>query len=91
VFRVPPRNPTFVGRAEDLAEFAGVFASGSDVMVQTLHGIGGVGKSQLAVEYAHGFANRYDLVWWIASGEPATIPDSYAKLAAELGLEPAPR
>jgi hypothetical protein len=87
VFRVPPRNPTFVGRAEDLAEFAGVFASGSDVMVQTLHGIGGVGKSQLAVEYAHGFANRYDLVWWIASGEPATIPDSYAKLAAELGLE----
>jgi Tetratricopeptide repeat len=39
------------------------------------------------VEYAHAFASRYELVWWVASDEPATIPDSFVKLAVALELE----
>ena len=44
-------------------------------------GIGGVGKTQIAVEYAHRFANTYDLVWWIDADRPALIADQMAALA----------
>ena len=54
-----------------------------------MHGMGGVGKTQLATEYAYAHASDYDLVWWIAAEEPASIPDQFAALAGRLGLDPA--
>ena len=42
--------------------------------VQSVRGMGGVGKTQLATEYAYPHATDYDLVWWIAAEEPADDP-----------------
>ena len=90
VWKVPARNPNFTGRAEDLAALARSLASGSTVTVQSLRGMGGVGKTQLATEFAYAHAGDYDLVYWIAAEEPATIPDQFTALARQLGLDPVP-
>ena len=55
-------------------------------MVQALYGLGGVGKTQLALEYAHRFAADYDLTWWIVAEQHVVIPEQLARLAERLGL-----
>ena len=56
--------------------------------VTSVRGMGGVGKTQLANEYAYRHATDYDVVWWIAAEEPALIPYQFTALAIRLGLEP---
>jgi hypothetical protein len=87
--KVPARNPNFTGRDAELAAVRAALAGGARATVQALRGMGGVGKTQLAAEFAYARAGDYDLVYWIAAEEPATIPDQFAALAAQLGLEAA--
>ena len=82
---VPARNPGFTGREDILAAVREALLTGGNAVVQALHGIGGVGKTQLAVEYAHKFADSYDLVWWIAAEQGALIAGQFTTLAADLG------
>jgi hypothetical protein len=66
VWKVPLRHPRFTGRDGMLTELRRrLHASEGTLVVQALYGLGGVGKTQLAIEYAHRFAADYDLVWWI--------------------------
>lgn len=88
VWKVPARNPNFTGRGGELAALAAALAAGSTVTVQAVHGMGGVGKTQLATQFAWEHAADYDLVYWLAAEEPAALPDQFAALAAALGLEP---
>jgi hypothetical protein len=89
VWNVPPHNPHFTGRGGELVALAEGLAGGSAVTVHSLHGLGGVGKTQLAAEYAHAHAGDYEVVWWVAAEETALIPDQFAALAGRLGLDPA--
>jgi len=47
--------------------------------------MGGVGKTQLAAEYAHRFAGTYDLAWWINAEQGGLIGDQVAALGLALG------
>jgi tetratricopeptide (TPR) repeat protein len=91
VANLPPRNPIFTGR-EDLLDqlhqrlHPGQAAAVVQVQAQTLHGLGGVGKTQLAIEYAYRHMSDYDLVWWVIAEQPATIPGQLVALARRLGL-----
>src|SRR3954449_11620454 len=91
VWRVPPRNPRFTGRDGMLAELRQRLGAGEGTLVvQALYGLGGVGKTQLALEYAHRFAADYELVWWIDAEQPVLIPDQLARLSTRLDLPPGP-
>ena len=86
---VPPRNPNFTGREELLSRLHKelLTAREATVLPQALHGMGGVGKSQLAIEYVHRHSNEYDLVWWISAEQNSLVLSSLVKLAQRLGLD----
>jgi tetratricopeptide (TPR) repeat protein len=56
------------------------------VVTQAIAGLGGLGKTQLAVEYAYQHAKDYQIVWWVRAEQETTILDDLAALAAKLGL-----
>ena len=76
-----PRNTSFTGRDADLAVLA-ADPAGRMVLTQSLTGLGGVGKSALALEQAHRRydAGETDLAWWF------TAEDRPVLLAAMAGL-----
>lgn len=90
VFAVPfPQNPYFRGRAAALAALRQALAGGGATAVtqpQAIHGLGGVGKTQLAVAHAYAHAADYDAVLWAAADTPATLRSSLAALAVPLEL-----
>jgi DNA-binding SARP family transcriptional activator len=87
VWNVPPRNPHFTGRDSVLRAVEARLGQGvQTLVVQALYGLGGVGKSQLAIEFAHRHADRYALVWWVDAERPMLIGDQIARLAPPLGL-----
>ncbi len=84
---VPPRNLHFTGRVELLENLRARMAEGTTaVLPEALHGMGGVGKSHLALEYVHKHGREYDLVWWIAAEHAAQIGASFVDLAQRLNL-----
>jgi hypothetical protein len=85
VWNVPARNLGFTGRDEMLAAVRDRLEAGDRAVVQALQGMGGVGKTQLAIEYAHRFAGAYDVAWWIDAEQPSLLGDQFAALGAALG------
>jgi hypothetical protein len=90
VWRVPTRNASFTGRNEVLEKLHDqlIGTSTAVVLPVALHGLGGVGKTQVAQEYAHRFMADYDLVWWVPSEQRDLINPNLADLAPHLGLRP---
>jgi tetratricopeptide (TPR) repeat protein len=83
----PHRNPNFTGRGDLLTQLRSALTSGQPAaLTQAIHGLGGVGKTQLVVEYAYRHAAGYDLVWWVRAEEPAVLTADYAALAGPLNL-----
>ena len=88
VYNLPPPNPHFVGRVDQLEMIAANFASAANplVVTQAIAGLGGVGKTQLALAYAHRHKAAYDLIWQLPANEPAALDDALRRLGAALRL-----
>lgn len=85
---VPLRNRNFTGREEILDQLHQRLASGvtTAVLPEALHGMGGVGKSQIAIEYVYRNSQDYQLVWWIPSEQTTLIVQSLIELGEQMGL-----
>ncbi|MFD7811933.1 FxSxx-COOH system tetratricopeptide repeat protein [Streptomyces sp. NPDC059785] len=89
VENLPSRHDGFTGRDLLLEELRDRFTHPDDsAHKQVLVGLGGVGKTQVALEYAHRYRGSYDVMWWIHAAEPSIIAAELADLAPELGIEP---
>ena len=85
VWNIPARNLSFTGRDGLLAAVRERLLAGDKTVVQAFQGMGGVGKTQLAIEYAHRFGGSYDLAWWFNAEQGGLIGDQFAALGAAFG------
>jgi tetratricopeptide (TPR) repeat protein len=77
----------FTGRSDELDKLRQLFdARLTGTVIVAIHGLGGVGKTQIALRYARTYASEYDVIWWLRSEQPATLASDFADLATELGL-----
>ena len=70
VLKIPARNVNFTGRDKDLRKLREELRSQGVAVVLplTIQGLGGVGKTQVALEYVHRFKADYDVIWWMNCG-----------------------
>jgi tetratricopeptide (TPR) repeat protein len=90
IWNVPDPNLLFVGRQAEIDSiYRGLHSSGQAAITaaQSIVGLGGVGKTQLALEYAYRYRGEYDTVWWIdAEGGAPTIKIKLSDLGVALGF-----
>ena len=87
-FKLLPTLPTFIGRDEELSDIHKKLSNTtSNQQGVVIHGMGGVGKSELARAYANKNNNHYNNnVLWINGESISSIEKSFHELAELLGL-----
>jgi hypothetical protein len=80
---LPDRNPFFTGRNKVLAQLAETLAQRGRA---ALSGLGGVGKTQTAVEYAHRHLDEYEHVFLATAASREALVSGYTTTAGLLGL-----
>lgn len=84
------RNPLFIGRESELRALArylkaGETAAVSQVETAATTGLGGVGKTQLACEFAHRYGKYFAAgVFWLSFSDPAAVPAEVAACGRRL-------
>jgi tetratricopeptide (TPR) repeat protein len=86
VWTVPARLRGFTGRVELLAELESTLHSSGSPVVHVLTGMGGIGKTSTAIEYAHRHHDLFDIAWWVPAEDPRLITERLAELALALDL-----
>ena len=90
IFQVPHRrNPRFIGREHEIEKLSSLLDENtSEVRVFVLAGLGGIGKTQLAVEFAYLHRNRFPGgVFWLNMADESDINRQVANCAGPGGLD----
>ncbi len=89
VWNVPyRRNPFFTGRENILTSLHEKFHSGKAMsQIQALSGLGGSGKTQIAVEYAYRHHNSYDVILWLRGDRRDILREDCTTIASQLNFK----
>ena len=80
------KNDNFTGRDREIAEIHKVLHSAtiSQRKVVVLHGLGGIGKTQLAIQYAYIHQKDYKSIWWVNASTTQTLSQGFLGIAQQL-------
>ena len=82
------RNGNFTGRDREIAEIHKVLhcadATISQRRVMALHGLGGMGKTQLAIQYAYIHRKDYTSIWWVNASTTRALSQGFFEIAQQL-------
>ncbi len=84
-----PRNLFFTGREDLLATLEQALHAGQPTALsqpQAMSGLGGVGKTQLAIEYAYRHMQNYEAIFWVLAANHETLHSGFVALADLLQL-----
>src|SRR4051794_20136984 len=91
MFQVPfPPNHNFVGRRDVLDEIEAIVRKSQSTnrcVPIVLKGLGGMGKSQLMLEYCYAHRNEYKYVFWLRAEGNIEIWQEFQSLAEKLGIK----
>ena len=81
----------FVGRVDQLRQIHRALTRGTVGAVTALHGLGGIGKTELALHYAHEYAYAYPGGCWLLDAyEASDLRELIARLADQRGFPQQP-
>ncbi|CAO2647163.1 Nn.00g080850.m01.CDS01 [Neocucurbitaria sp. VM-36] len=86
-----PRNLHFCGREgilHDMEQTLSTSKNNYELSSVALHGIGGIGKTQIALEYTFKYRGSYSSIFWARAETEATLVESFAHISRRLNLAP---
>ncbi|MGY4305161.1 hypothetical protein ACVIJ6_002404 [Bradyrhizobium sp. USDA 4369] len=81
------RNDAFAGREEIISRIsAELNSSSARAVIQAIAGLGGIGKTQVALEYCYRYRDSYQIIWWVRAEDKKTRAADLKELGQRLGL-----
>lgn len=79
-----PETENFVARQEELSEIHKTLGGDGNRRTAVLHGLGGIGKTQLTVAYAKRHQADHSAIFWLNSKDEDSLKQSFARMARRI-------